>query len=69
MGVMTAAVLPLIAGASPNVVSGSGPLFNPTIPALIVSVGVFQLGWILILLLSCQLATLVATRKVVIQGG
>ena len=30
---------------------------------------VFQLGWILILLLSCQLATLVATRKVVIQGG
>ena len=45
-GVLTAAVLPLIAGASPNVVSGSGPLFNPTIPALIVSVGVFQLGWI-----------------------
>jgi ABC-2 type transport system permease protein len=30
---------------------------------------VFQLGWILVLLLICQLTTMFATRKVVIQGG
>lgn len=30
---------------------------------------VFQLGWILVLLLICQLVTSFATRKVVIQGG
>jgi ABC-2 type transport system permease protein len=30
---------------------------------------VFQLGWILVLLLICQVTTLFATRKVVIQGG
>lgn len=47
-GVMTAAVLPFIAGSSPNVVSANGPLFNPTLPALVVSVGVFQLGWALL---------------------
>src|SRR5687767_338471 len=45
-GVMTAAVLPFIAGVAPSVVDGSGPLFNPTLPALIVSVGVFHLGWV-----------------------
>jgi ABC-2 type transport system permease protein len=38
-------------------------------PGGIASALVFQLGWILILLLICQLATTVATRKVVIQGG
>jgi len=30
---------------------------------------VFQLGWILVLLLAGQLATTLATQKVVIQGG
>ena len=45
-GVITAAVLPMIAAASPGVVSAGGPLFSPTIPALIVSAGTFQLGWI-----------------------
>lgn len=44
-GVLTAAVLPFVAGASPNTVSATGPLFNPTLPALLVSVGVFQIGW------------------------
>jgi len=44
-GVLTSAVLPLIAGAAPGVVSKAGPLFTPTLPALIVSVLVFQLGW------------------------
>lgn len=47
-GVMTAAVLPFIAGAAPSVVSAHGPLFDPTLPALIVSVGVFQLGWLIL---------------------
>jgi hypothetical protein len=45
-GVMTAAVWPLIAGAAPGVVSAGGPLFSPTMPALIVSVFTFQLGWV-----------------------
>lgn len=45
-GVMTSAVLPMIAGTSPGVMDGSGPLFHPTLPALVVSVGVFQLGWV-----------------------
>lgn len=45
-GVMTSAVLPLIAGAAPGVVSKAGPLFTPTLPALVVSVLVFQLGWV-----------------------
>ena len=45
-GVLTAAVLPLIAETSAGVVSAGGPLFSPTLPALLVSVGVFQLGWI-----------------------
>ena len=45
-GVMTSAVLPFIAGAAPGVVAGNGPLFNPTLPALVVSVGVFHLGWV-----------------------
>lgn len=38
-------------------------------PGGIGSALMFQLGWILVLGLSCQLTTLVATRKVVIQGG
>jgi hypothetical protein len=45
-GVLTAAVLPLVAGAAPGVVSAGGPLFSPTLPALVVSVAVFQLGWV-----------------------
>ena len=45
-GVMTSAVLPVIAAAAPGVVSAGGPLFSPPLPALIVSVGVFQLGWV-----------------------
>jgi len=45
-GVLTAAVLPLIAAASPGVVSAGGPLFSPTLPALIVGAVTFQLGWV-----------------------
>jgi hypothetical protein len=45
-GVVTAAVLPVIAAGSPGVVSAGGPLFSPPLPALIVSVAVFQLGWV-----------------------
>ena len=45
-GVMTASVWPLIAAASPGVVSAGGPLFSPTLPSLIVSVFTFQLGWV-----------------------
>jgi hypothetical protein len=45
-GVMTAAVLPVIAAASPGAVSAGGPLFSPTLPALVVSVATFQLGWV-----------------------
>jgi hypothetical protein len=45
-GVMTASVWPLIAAASPGVVSAGGPLFSPTLPSLIVSVVTFQLGWV-----------------------
>lgn len=47
-GVMTAAILPFVAGAAPRVVSADGPLFNPTLPALLVSVGVFQIGWLIL---------------------
>jgi hypothetical protein len=45
-GVITAALLPMIAGASPSVVGKAGPLFTPTLPALVVSVLVFQIGWL-----------------------
>jgi hypothetical protein len=45
-GVMTASVWPLIAAASPGMVSAGGPLFSPTLPSLIVSVFTFQLGWV-----------------------
>ena len=45
-GFMTASVWPLIAAASPGVVSAGGPLFSPTLPSLVVSVVTFQLGWI-----------------------
>src|SRR3954471_15322183 len=44
-GVVTAAVLPFIAGTAPSVMSANGPLFNPPLPALVISVAVFQLGW------------------------
>ncbi len=47
-GVITAAVLPLIAGAAPNVVSPTGPLFHPLLPVLPVSLGLFSLGWFLL---------------------
>jgi hypothetical protein len=45
-GVMTASVWPLVAAASPGVVSAGGPLYSPTLPSLIVSVFTFQLGWV-----------------------
>ncbi|HET9424431.1 MAG TPA: hypothetical protein VFO55_03595 [Gemmatimonadaceae bacterium] len=44
-GVVTAAILPFIAGTAPTVVSATGPLFNPTLPAIIVAAATFQLGW------------------------
>jgi hypothetical protein len=47
-GVITAAVLPFIASAAPSVVSARGPLFDPPLPALVVSVAVFQLGWLVL---------------------
>jgi hypothetical protein len=45
-GVMSSAVLPVIARLSPEVVAREGPLFTPLLPALIVSVFIFQLGWV-----------------------
>jgi hypothetical protein len=45
-GVITAAVLPFIAGASPNAVAANGPLFQPPLPVLTVSVLSFAVGWI-----------------------
>jgi len=47
-GVITAALLPFIAGAAPNVVSPTGPLFHPLLPVLPVSLGIFSLGWFLL---------------------
>jgi hypothetical protein len=46
-GVVTAAILPFIAGTAPNAVSASGPLFHPRpLAVLVVSVAVFSLGWL-----------------------
>lgn len=45
-GVLTAAILPALAGAAPTAVGHAGPLFSPTLPALTVSVLVFQMGWL-----------------------
>ena len=45
-GVITAAVLPVIAGASPGAGSAGGPLFSPALPAFLVSIVTFQLGWV-----------------------
>jgi hypothetical protein len=45
-GVVTAAILPFIAGTAPNVVAATGPLFHPPLPVLIVSAAVFSIGWI-----------------------
>jgi hypothetical protein len=45
-GVITAAVLPFVAGMAPNVVAANGPLFHPPLPVLVVSFTVFSLGWI-----------------------
>jgi hypothetical protein len=45
-GVITAAVLPFVAGTAPNAVASNGPLFHPPLPVLIVSVAVFSLGWL-----------------------
>jgi hypothetical protein len=45
-GVLTAAVLPVIAAWSPSTVAVLGPLFKPTLPAFIVSFFVFQIGWV-----------------------
>jgi hypothetical protein len=47
-GVITAALLPFIAGYAPHVVAASGPLFHPLIPILPVSLGLFSLGWFLL---------------------
>jgi hypothetical protein len=45
-GVITAAILPFVAGSAPNVVAANGPLFHPPLPVLMVSFAVFSLGWI-----------------------
>lgn len=47
-GVVTAAILPFIAGSAPSVVAPNGPLFHPLIPVLPVSLGLFSLGWFLL---------------------
>jgi hypothetical protein len=47
-GVITAALLPFIAGAAPNVVAPTGPLFHPLLPVLPVSLGLFSIGWFLL---------------------
>jgi hypothetical protein len=45
-GVITAAVLPFVAGSAPNAVAANGPLFHPPLPVLIVGLAVFSLGWL-----------------------
>ena len=45
MGVITAAVLPFIAGTSPFAVAANGPLFSPPLPIFAVSAITFSLGW------------------------
>jgi hypothetical protein len=47
-GVITAALLPVIAGVAPTAVAAQGPLFSPVLPALVVSVAVFHLGWMVL---------------------
>jgi hypothetical protein len=53
-GVITAAVLPFIAGAAPHVVAANGPLFHPPLPILVLSVGLFSLGWFAIGLVTAR---------------
>lgn len=55
-GVITAAVLPFVAGTAPNVVSPGGPLFHPVLPALIVSVGLFHGGWLALGIVTARAA-------------
>jgi hypothetical protein len=47
-GVITAALLPFIAGSAPYVVSPGGPLFHPLLPILPISLGLFSFGWFLL---------------------
>jgi hypothetical protein len=47
-GVLTAAILPFIAGTAPNVVAAGGPLFHPPLPIIAISLGLFSLGWMAI---------------------
>jgi hypothetical protein len=44
-GVITAALMPFVAGTAPYVVAAGGPLFHPPLPILGISVIVFVLGW------------------------
>jgi uncharacterized membrane protein YiaA len=53
-GVITAAVLPFVAGTAPNVVAANGPLFHPPLPILVLSVGLFSLGWFAIGLVTAR---------------
>jgi hypothetical protein len=68
-GVLTAAILPLIAGVAPMSVSHAGPLFSPTLPALVVSVLVFQMGWFGIGLVVARAGVLPAWTGVVTAIG
>lgn len=45
-GVITAALMPVIAAASATLVRATGPFFNPPLPILVTSVGAFAIGWI-----------------------
>lgn len=53
-GVITAAILPLVAGAAPHVVSANGPLFHPAVPVLVVSIASFALGWLALGLVTAR---------------
>lgn len=47
-GVITAALLPFIAAVAPTVVAANGPLFQPLLPVVPVSLGLFSLGWFML---------------------
>jgi hypothetical protein len=46
-GVLTAAILPVVAEAAPRVVGPAGPMFHPPLAIIGTSIAAFTLGWVL----------------------